>query len=555
MNNDKKNLLVTMAITFAIMSFYNWFFPNGFSNNNPPKVEKVVKSGEEILSVTPTLNKKVVTNIKESPRVYLRNDHFKGSISLVGGYLNEAYLLDYKDNLKDDAQAVKLLNPNFTNNPYYVDLGWSADDKDINLPNYETQWAVKDQPSDQEVILEFKSTDGLRFERHIKLDDEYLVRVTDKVINKSKKGFNVAPYGLIARGGKVDLAGYSVVHEGIVGVINDKLQEVSYSDINKKNIMNFDNAKGWFGFTDRYWLTALIPAEGSEYNFRDNNKDGFERYQVDYLGKALELKSGGEAQYTHNVYIGPKKLDILDKYEQSLKIEKFDLAIDFGIFYFLTKPLFSLLMFINKYLSSWGLSILVITVLAKLIFLPIMNKSYRSMAKMKELQGEIEKIKSLYSEDKARLNAGLMDLYKRHNINPLSGCLPMLLPAPIFFALYKVLFVAIELRHAPFYGWIKDLSSPDPTSLFNLFGLIDWTPPAVLMIGAWPLLMGFTMLLQQKMSPSTTMDKTQQNMMMLMPIFFTYLFASFPAGLVIYWTWSNILSIAQQWLIMQMNKK
>lgn len=359
---------------------------------------------------------------------------------------------------------------------------------------------------------------------------------------------NVSNWAVISRVGLPATSDYMVLHEGAIGMVNGKLKEFEYKKLKEKPMEEI-NASGWIGFTDKYWLTSLIPQDKMKVNarFKVTSDSGVDVYQAEYTTPQVLVKSGDIYQTTHHIFAGAKILDMLDAYELTHNLDHFDLAVDFGWFYFLTKPLFYAMSFLYGFLGNFGWAIVVLTILTKAIMFPFANKSYRSMSRMKILQPEMERLKQKYGDDKVRMQQELMAFYKANSLNPLGGCLPMLIQIPVFFALYKVLFVSIEMRHAPFFGWIHDLSAPDPTSIFNLFGLLNFTPPAMLMIGVWPLIMAFTMYLQQKMSPQPA-DSTQAKMMLLMPLLMLYLFASFPAGLVIYWAWSNVLSILQQWL-------
>jgi YidC/Oxa1 family membrane protein insertase len=396
----------------------------------------------------------------------------------------------------------------------------------------------------------------LTFHRTIAIDDQYMFTVTDRVTNTKDKIVALSAYGQINRLETPPLGGYMILHEGPIGVLNGKLTEPTYANTIEKKALEETTMGGWLGLTDKYWLVALIPDQKTSVKtvFKGQTVNGQDRYQTDVVMPMLEAKPGQPVETVHYLFAGAKILRLLDDYEAKLGFDKFDLAIDFGWFYFLTKPLFYVLDYLHKLLGNFGLAILALTVLFKVAFFPLANKSYRSMSHMKKMQPKIEALKERYGDDKLRMNQELMAMYKKEKINPLAGCLPMVIQAPVFFCLYKVLFVTLEMRHAPFYGWIQDLSAPDPTSILNLFGLLPWSTPSFLAIGAWPILMGLTMFLQQKLNPQPT-DPMQARMFMLMPIFLTFLLASFPAGLVIYWAWNNILSMGQQWMIMRLEDK
>jgi YidC/Oxa1 family membrane protein insertase len=450
------------------------------------------------------------------------------------------------------------LSPEGAKGAYFIDFGWLSAESGIKLPDSETVWKSSAQELSQNspVALEWDNGEGLTFHRTIAIDDQYMFTVTDRVTNTKDKVVALSAYGQINRLETPPLGGYMILHEGPIGVLNGKLTEPSYANTIEKQALEETTMGGWLGLTDKYWLVALIPDQKTSVKtaFKGQTINGLDRYQADVVMPTLEAKPGQSVETVHHLFAGAKILRLLDDYEAKLGFDKFDLAIDFGWFYFLTKPLFYVLDYLHKLLGNFGLAILALTVLFKIAFFPLANKSYRSMSHMKKMQPKIEALKERYGDDKLRMNQELMAMYKKEKINPLAGCLPMLIQAPVFFCLYKVLFVTLEMRHAPFYGWIQDLSAPDPTSILNLFGLLPWSTPSFLAIGAWPLLMGLTMFLQQKLNPQPT-DPIQARMFMLMPIFLTFLLASFPAGLVIYWAWNNILSMGQQWMIMRLEDK
>jgi YidC/Oxa1 family membrane protein insertase len=384
----------------------------------------------------------------------------------------------------------------------------------------------------------------------ISVDPNYMFTVRDSVRNTGTAPVKLLPYGLISRTGTPHVSGYYILHEGLIGYLGGSLREVKYSSLTPGTPDDYTSEGGWLGFTDKYWLTSLVPPqdEAIKARFTHTLDAGVDRYQADYLGPEVTVEPDGAAESSARFFAGAKEVNLLDAYKDS-GIPLFDRAIDFGWFYFLTKPIFLVLQFFYKILGNFGLAILLLTLCVKLLFFPLANKSYNAMSKMKLLQPEIQKLRERFPDDKARQQQEMMALYKRVGANPLAGCLPIVIQIPVFFSLYKVLFVTIEMRHAPFFGWIHDLSAPDPTSFANLFGLLPFAPPAILMIGAWPLIMGLTMFLQQKLNPQPV-DPVQARMFMLLPIVFTYMLAAFPAGLVIYWAWNNLLSIAQQWTIM-----
>jgi YidC/Oxa1 family membrane protein insertase len=471
---------------------------------------------------------------------------------LAGGDIDDLLLIDYREELDPDSQEIVLLSPSGAPKAYYARFGWVGADG-VRVPDADTPWRADSttlKPG-RPVTLRWENGAGLRFTRILALDENYMFTVTQRAENDGAEAVKLFPYGLISRRGTPDVTGFYILHEGLLGVFDETLKEVDYDDLQETGVVQQSSRGGWIGITDKYWLAALVPDQKAlaKTRFVHRRDDGADMYQVDFLGEQMELAPGATVETQSYVFAGAKEVALLDGYESELGIARFDLAIDFGWFYFLTKPIFYVLIYINERVGNYGVAILLLTVLIKLIFFPLANKSYKSMSKMKKLQPEVIKLREQFGEDKARLNQEMMALYKREKANPASGCLPIVVQIPVFFALYKVLFVTIEMRHAPFFGWIHDLSAPDPTTVFNLFGLIPLNLPDFLMIGVWPLLMGLTMFLQQKLNPQPA-DPMQAKIFMFLPIMFTFLLARFPAGLVIYWAWNNLLSIIQQKVIM-----
>ncbi len=560
--NEQKNLILAVVLAVLIFLGFHHFYER-------PKQEALMRQAElahQAKGEKPvTAEKKNVPAFKtvlplketlqQSPRLTIKTDHLKGSINLKGCFLDDLLLLDYHEAADQLSPPITLLAPEGTKGAYYADFGWVAQEAGIKLPDSQTVWTTSspDLTQDTPVVLEWDNGEGLKFQRTITVDDHYMFAVTDRVTNTRDSVVSLSAYGQISRLDTPEVGGYMILHEGPIGVLNGKLTELTYAKLKEKGTIEEFTTGGWIGITDKYWLVALIPDQKTSEKtvFRGQTMEGQDQYQTQVMGPWVDLKPGGSVETTHHLFAGAKILRVLDDYETKLGFDKFDLAVDFGWFYFLTKPLFYVLEYLHKLLGNFGLAILALTVLFKVVFFPLANKSYRSMSHMKQVQPKIEALKKRYGDDKLRMNQELMELYRKEKINPLAGCLPMLIQAPVFFCLYKVLFVTLEMRHAPFYGWIGDLSAPDPTSLFNLFGLIPWTPPSFFMIGAWPIIMGLTMFFQQKLNPQPA-DPTQAKAFMLMPFFLTFLLASFPAGLVIYWAWNNILSMAQQWAIMRL---
>ena len=550
--NEQKNLLLAIVASLIILLIFQYLFPT-----ERKIIEENVEAENQIKEVP---QEKILDReeiVKNNKRIYFsESSRIKGSISLIGARFDDVILKDYKDTIKPESKQVTLLSPNNTLNPYFVELGWMSQEN-INLPNKNSEWQLiegKELGPENHITIKWVSPEGIEFFRKIEVDKDYLITVEQKVTNVSNKDISLTQYGRINRTGTPKTSGFYILHEGPIAVLNERLIEIDYDDIIEEGSKNIISKGGWVGITDKYWLAALIPDQRSriEGGFKAVLKN-IERYQAQYTSNEIVLEKGETASVKSNVFIGAKEVDLLDKYSNQLSIEMFDRAVDFGWFYVITKPLFLLLHKLSDLLGNVGLSILALTVLIRILLFPLANKSFKSMSKMKILTPKMTEIRERYKTDKLKMQQEIMALYKSEKVNPLSGCLPILIQIPIFFALYKVLFVTLETRHAPFYGWVKDLSAPDPTTIFNLFGLFNFMPPSFLMIGAWPLLMALTMYLQQKLNPAPP-DPLQAKIMSFLPLMFLFLFATFPAGLVIYWTWNNILSIGQQWIIMKKTK-
>ena len=547
--NEQKNLLLAIVASLIILLIFQYLFPT-----ERKMIEENVEAENQIKEVP---QEKILDReeiVKNNKRIYFsESSRIKGSISLLGARFDDVILKDYKDTIKPESRQVTLLSPNNTLNPYFVELGWMSQEN-INLPNKSSEWQLiegKELGPENRITIKWVSPEGIEFFRKIEVDKDYLITVEQKVTNISNKDISLTQYGRINRTGTPKTSGFYILHEGPIAVLNERLIEIDYDDIIEEGSKSIISKGGWVGITDKYWLAALIPDQRSriEGGFKAVLKN-IERYQAQYTSNEIVLEKGETASVKSNVFIGAKEVDLLDKYSNQLSIEMFDRAVDFGWFYVITKPLFLLLHKLSDLLGNVGLSILALTVLIRIVLFPLANKSFKSMSRMKILTPKMTEIRERYKTDKLKMQQEIMALYKSEKVNPLSGCLPILIQIPIFFALYKVLFVTLETRHAPFYGWVKDLSAPDPTTIFNLFGLFNFMPPSFLMIGAWPLLMALTMYLQQKLNPAPP-DPLQAKIMSFLPLMFLFLFATFPAGLVIYWTWNNILSIGQQWIIMK----
>jgi YidC/Oxa1 family membrane protein insertase len=494
------------------------------------------------------------TVLAKGKRLRIEAKRLHGSIRLAGGQIDDLTLADYHEKPDPKTPEITLLSPSGAANPYFAQFGWVSGGNAVPVPDAETPWTASSQTlaPGKPVTLRWNNGKGLTFERTIALDENYMFSVTQKVTNSGAAPVTLYPYALVSRTGTPKTLGFYILHEGLLGVFNGTLKEVDYDDLQEAGSIQQKTTGGWIGITDKYWLTALIPDQKAEMQtrFSHTGKDKTEKYQVDYLGGGQTVAPGASAAVTNRLFAGAKEVRMLDAYGEKLGITRFDLAVDWGWFYFLTKPIFYVLEYFYGLLGNFGLGILLLTVLIKAAFFPLANKSYAAMSRLKALQPKMTEIRERYKDDRAKQNEAMMRLYKEENANPAAGCLPIMVQIPVFFALYKVLFVSIEMRHAPFFGWIKDLSAQDPTTLFNLFGLIPWTPPDILHIGVWPLIMGVTMWLQQKLNPQPA-DPTQAKVMMFLPLVFTIMLAQFPAGLVIYWAWNNMLSIGQQWLIMR----
>ncbi|MDX2144913.1 MAG: membrane protein insertase YidC [Rhodospirillaceae bacterium] len=492
----------------------------------------------------------------ESPRVSIETPHIKGSLSLTGSRFDDITLLKYRETIDPKSPPIDLLSPASAAKPYYVELGWLSGDAALALPSATTTWTPRDPDASltdtQPVVLTWDNGAGLRFTKTIRADKDYMFSIEQSVENYGTQAATIYPYGLTARVDTPPIQDFFILHEGPLGVFDGVLKEMDYSELQKEQRFTTPSTGGWAGFTDKYWLTALAFDQSMKVDASFNHAvvNGRDRYQTDLRGAAITIAPQETKTIKSFVFAGAKEVQLLDSYAETLGIAQFDLAIDFGWFYFLTKPFFYILIWMKETLGNFGLAILGLTVLLRLLMFPLANKQFAAMSKLKKLQPEMQKLQQRHADDRVKLNQEMMDLYKREKANPLAGCLPILIQIPIFFALYKVLFVTIEMRHAPFYGWIHDLSAPDPTSLFNLFGLLPFGVPSFLMIGAWPVIMGITMYLQQKLNPQPA-DPIQAKVFMVLPFMFTFLLASFPAGLVIYWAWSNVLGILQQWVIMR----
>ena len=492
--------------------------------------------------------------LQRASRIKLVSPRIHGSIQLKGGQIDDLTLINYRETLEPDSPEITLLSPSQAPKAYYAQFGWVGADPAIPLPDANTVWTADrtDLSPTQPVTLRWDNGKGVVFTRTLAIDENYMFTITQRVDNNTRTPVTLYPYGLISRSETPKTLGFFILHEGLLGVFDGQLKEEKYDDLQDAGKIEQNSKGGWLGITDKYWLVALIPDQKEQLAtaFRHTLDGKIDKYQADYRGNARVVQPSSSTTVTNRLFAGAKEVKLLDAYLEKLQVTRFDLAVDFGWFYFLTKPIFYVLEYFYGILGNFGLAILLLTILIKLAFFPLANKSYKAMSRLKQLQPKMVAMRERYGDDKVKQNEAMMRLYKEEKVNPAAGCLPMVVQIPVFFALYKVLFVSIEMRQAPFYGWIKDLSAPDPTTVFNLFGLIPFSPPDFLMIGVWPLIMGCTMWLQQKLNPAPA-DPMQAKIFMLLPIVFTFMLARFPAGLVIYWAWNNVLSISQQWVIMR----
>ena len=554
---DNKNVFIAIALSMSVLLFWAAFFESPKPvNNNTPQQQK--KTNENI--ITPNINEslKVDTisredSIKSSERIKIENDSIIGSMSLEGGLIDDISFKKYKKNLENNLN-VEFLNPAQTENGFYVETGWTSIGNKIKVPSKKSIWKVngnKILSSNEPVILEWNNGDGIIFKKRIELDNKYLFKITQQVQNNTNETIDLYPYAQITRN-KIpdDIQNFYISHEGFIGVFDEELKEDDYDDIEENKIVREAN-EGWFGITDKYWMTAVVPKKGENFKSTFLYKDSFKANYI--LNNPTTIAPSSNNSNEVRLFVAAKEVQTIDSYAANQNINKLDLVIDWGWFYFFTKPLFFIIDYLFKYFGNFGTAIVLITMGIRLIFFPLANYSFRSMAKMKAVQPEMKRLKELHKEDKMKLQQEMMALYRKEKINPASGCLPVLIQIPFFFAIYKMLFISLEMRHQPFFGWIKDLSAQDPTSLFNFFGLIPWDPPSFLIIGIWPILMGASMWVQQKLNPPPP-DPVQAKIFAFFPLFLTVILASFPSGLVVYWTVNNILTIAQQWVIMKKTK-
>ena len=580
---DQKNTIIAIVLSAIVLIAWQYFFATPQANKQRQLAEQQrqeqsqtpaptagspgaqpsnipLAPGQVGTAAAPIARDKVIA---ETPRVAIDTPTVKGSIALKGARLDDLALVKYRETVDPNSPAIVLLAPSGTAEPFYAEFGWVAGPgATFKVPNAETEWRQEGSGAlqiGQPITLVYDNGEGLEFRRTVSVDDKYLFTIKDSVRNTGAAPVTIYPYALISRHGTPKTLGYYILHEGFIGVMGDQgLQELSYKTVEDKKLISFNVTNAWLGITDKYWAATLLPQTDArlDAHFRADQLGSIKTYQTDYLLDARTIQPGGTASADARLFAGAKEVSVVNDYNDTLRLNLFDRLIDWGWFYFITKPMFWALDSIYKLVGNFGIAILIVTVIIKLIFFPLANKSYASMAKMKTLQPKMQALRERYPDDKVKQQQELMELYKSEKINPVAGCLPILIQVPVFFSLYKVLFVTIEMRHAPFYGWIKDLSAPDPTTVFNLFGLIPWDPAhvpilgAYMMVGAWPLIMGVTMWAQMKLNPPPP-DPAQKMIFDWMPVIFTFMLASFSAGLVIYWAWNNTLSVLQQSVIMR----
>ena len=554
---DNKNILFAISLSAAVIILWTLVFipPPEEIKQNKINQEQVKQEQAQKSSDTPSLdqneNSTKLTRkeaLTENERVPFENNSVVGSISLKGATIDDLTFKEYNVELNSNAKVI-LLNPRNVEDGYFIESGFVTTNKNIDIPNSNTVWEVegnKKLTNNSPIKLTWTNSQGITFEKHISLDDQFLFTVKQKIINSSDKTYNFYSYGQIIRNRiPSSISGFYILHEGFLSVLDDQLIEEDYDDIQEKKFTQTAQ-EGFLGISDKFWIASVIPPRSKEFKITFDYKN---KFRANYIStKGIEVGANGSIEEEIQIIIAAKRVNAIDYYAESLNINKFDLVIDFGILYFLTKPLWFAIDYFFKLCGNYGVAIILITVCIRLLFFPLASYSFRSMGKMKLLQPEMIRLKELHKDDKMKLQQEMMALYKKEKVNPMSGCLPILVQIPVFFALYKVLFVTIEMRHQPFFGWIKDLSDKDPTTVFNLFGLIPWDPPSFLIIGAWPIAMGLSMYIQQKLNPAPP-DPIQAKIFKFFPLFLTVILAPFPSGLVIYWTFNNLLTLIQQYYI------
>ena len=556
---DNKNVFVAIALSMSVLLFWGAFFETPKSQIEQKTSSQIQEKTEN--SITPSANqapsinqltveKKVSRDesINNSDRIRIENENIIGSISLEGGLIDDISFKNHKQKV-EGSKNIEFLNPAQTENGFYAESGWASIGNKIKVPTKNSKWKVEGNKvlTDRSpIILKWNNNEGVIFKKKIELDEKYLFKISQEIQNNSSQSVELYPYAQITRN-KVpdDIQNFYISHEGFIGVFDDELKEDDYDDIEDNKIVRETN-EGWLGITDKYWMTVLVPEAGKNFKSTYQYNDSFKANYI--INEPVKINANSSGVNSLRLFVAAKEVETIDAYAENQNIKKLDLVIDWGWFYFFTKPLFFVIDYLFKFSGNFGFAIVLITLAIRALFFPLANFSFRSMAKMKAVTPEMQRLKELHKDDKVKLQQEMMALYRKEKINPASGCLPVLIQIPFFFAIYKMLFISLEMRHQPFFGWIKDLSAADPTSIFNLFGLIPWDPPSFMIIGIWPILMGASMWVQQKLNPAPA-DPIQAKIFAFFPLFLTIILASFPSGLVVYWTVNNILTIAQQWVI------
>ena len=556
---DNKNVFVAIALSMSVLLFWGAFFETPKNQieqkTNNQIQEKTENSITPSNNQAPTINQLTVEkkvsrdeSINNSDRIRIENENIIGSISLEGGLIDDISFKNHKQKV-EGSKNIEFLNPAQTENGFYAESGWASIGNKIKVPTKNSKWKVEGNKvltNKSPVILKWDNNEGVIFKKKIELDEKYLFKISQEIQNNSSQSVELYPYAQITRN-KVpdDIQNFYISHEGFIGVFDDELKEDDYDDIEDNKIVRETN-EGWLGITDKYWMTVLVPEAGKNFKSTYQYNDSFKANYI--INEPVKINANSSGVNSLRLFVAAKEVETIDSYAENQNIKKLDLVIDWGWFYFFTKPLFFVIDYLFKFSGNFGFAIVLITLAIRALFFPLANFSFRSMAKMKAVTPEMQRLKELHKDDKVKLQQEMMALYRKEKINPASGCLPVLIQIPFFFAIYKMLFISLEMRHQPFFGWIKDLSAADPTSIFNLFGLIPWDPPSFMIIGIWPILMGASMWVQQKLNPAPA-DPIQAKIFAFFPLFLTIILASFPSGLVVYWTVNNILTIAQQWVI------
>ena len=557
--DNQKNLLLAVVFSLVILIGFDFFFAPKKSEVNKVQVNENI-SEETLDKNTPSIDSSLVkksNEIKSSEkRIKFKANRIEGSINLFGATIDDIILSDYFQTI-EKKKKIQVLQQENSNSPYFLRMGWASTDKSIELPDKNSLWkANKENFNNEKIKLQWSNNKGLKIIREISFDENFMITITDEVINGTSGKIDLTNFSYLRRKNYEPENKFFILHEGPLGVFNDTLKEVSYDELHENKEIVESTKNGWIGYTDHYWQVAIFPDTNESFKARFKTlNDRRNSIQIDFINDNVKSVEPNSNLVTKSyVFAGAKEVPLIDNYIKELNVNKLDLSVDFGWFYFLTKPLFYAQNFLSTKFENFGIGIIILTIFIRIILFPLANKSFKSMNSMRILTPEIQRVRERYKDDRQKMNQEMFALYREKKINPAAGCLPILIQIPIFFALYKVLFVSIEMRHAPFFGWIKDLSAPDPTSLFNLFGLIPWDPPLFLTIGIWPLLMGLTMYLQQKINPPPP-DPIQAKIFMMLPFIFTFLLATFPSGMVVYWTVNNVLSIGQQYILLKKQKK